>query len=110
MRWRSFVALSLILGSLLAVLALGGCGVNVTKVCNADGCCSAASDQCPAPQYLYANGVDGQIDVFPIAAGTGVPGRAFLARDWPLHFHPWSQCMGNAKGAFPQDRRFNVLP
>ncbi len=74
MQWRIFVALSLILGGLLAVLALGGCGANVTKVCNANGCCGAASDQCPAPQYLYANGVNGQIDVFPIVAGTGVPG------------------------------------
>jgi 6-phosphogluconolactonase len=74
MQWRSFVALFLILGSLVAVLALGGCGANFTKACNASGCCGAASDLCPAPQYLYANGVNGQIDVFPIAAGTGVPG------------------------------------
>ena len=74
MQWRSFVALFLILGSLEAMLALGGCGANLTKVCNTSGCCGAASDLCPAPQYLYANGVHGQIDVFPIAAGTGVPG------------------------------------
>jgi len=74
MQWRSLVALSLILGSLLAVLALGGCGYNTTKVCPLTGCCGPTSELCAAPQYLYANGLNGQIDVFPIAAGTGVPG------------------------------------
>jgi 6-phosphogluconolactonase len=74
MQLRSYVALSLILTSLLAVLALGGCGYNGTKVCPLAGCCGAASDTCAVPQYLYALGLNGQISAFPIDGGTGAPG------------------------------------
>lgn len=74
MQLRSYVALSLILTSLLAVLALGGCGYNSIKACNLAGCCGTASDACAVPQFLYALGLNGQVSAFPINASTGVPG------------------------------------
>jgi 6-phosphogluconolactonase len=74
MQLRSYVALSLILTSLLAVLALGGCGYNNTKVCNVAGCCGLASDTCAVPQFLYALGLSGQVSAFPINDSTGIPG------------------------------------
>jgi hypothetical protein len=74
MQSRSYFALSLILTSLLAVLALGGCGTNGTKVCPLAGCCGPASDACAVPQYLYALGLNGQISAFPINGSTGAPG------------------------------------
>jgi 6-phosphogluconolactonase (cycloisomerase 2 family) len=69
-----FSSLSVILTSLLAVLALGGCGYNGTKVCPLAGCCGLAGDACPVPQYLYANGLNGQINAFPINGGSGALG------------------------------------
>jgi 6-phosphogluconolactonase (cycloisomerase 2 family) len=69
-----FFSLSVILSSLLAVLALGGCGYNGTKVCPYAGCCGPAGDACPVPQYLYANGLNGQINAFPINGGSGALG------------------------------------
>jgi 6-phosphogluconolactonase len=74
MQSRSYVALSVILTSLLAVLALGGCGTSSTKVCSLAGCCGPGSDACAVPQYLYALGLNGQISAFPIDGGTGAPG------------------------------------
>ena len=74
MQLRSYAALSLILTSLLAVLALGGCGYNSTKVCTLAGCCGPASDACAVPQFLYALGLNGQVSAFPINASTGIPG------------------------------------
>jgi 6-phosphogluconolactonase len=74
MQSRSYVALSLILTSLLGVLAVGGCGYNSTKVCPLAGCCGPGSDACAVPQYLYALGLNGQISAFPIDGGTGAPG------------------------------------
>jgi 6-phosphogluconolactonase len=72
---RSYFALSLILTSLLALLALGGCGSNnFTNICPLTGCCGPTEEACFAPQYLFALGLNGQIDVFPINASNGTPG------------------------------------
>jgi 6-phosphogluconolactonase len=68
------LALSLILTSLVGLLALGGCGTTSTRVCNLSGCCAPTSDACVVPQFLYANGLNGQISVFPIINGSGIPG------------------------------------
>lgn len=68
------LAISLILTTLAAMLALGGCGTVGTRVCTLSGCCGALSDACVVPQFLYANGLNGQIDVFPIVNGSGLPG------------------------------------
>jgi len=74
MQPRSYVALALILSSLLGVLALGGCGTSNSTICPLIGCCGPTSDACAAPQYLFALGLNGQIDVFPISASNGTPG------------------------------------
>lgn len=67
------LALSLIMTSLVGLLALGGCGTVGTKVCNLNsGCCGPTSDACAVPQSLDANGLNGQISVFPIVNGGGV--------------------------------------
>jgi 6-phosphogluconolactonase (cycloisomerase 2 family) len=63
------LAISLILPSLLV---FAGCG-NGPKVCNATGCCGAGSDLCPPAQHLYADGLNGQVTVFPVA-GNGALG------------------------------------
>ncbi len=68
------LAISLILTSLAGLLALGGCGTTGTKVCTLSGCCSVTSDACVVPQFLYADGLNGQISIFPIVNGTGIPG------------------------------------
>jgi 6-phosphogluconolactonase len=68
------LAISLILTSLAGLLALGGCGTTSTKVCTLSGCCGPTSDACVVPQFLYANGLNGQISIFPIVNGTGIPG------------------------------------
>jgi 6-phosphogluconolactonase (cycloisomerase 2 family) len=68
------LALSLILTSLVGLLALGGCGTTGTRVCTLSGCCGPTSDACAAPQFLYANGLNGQISIFPIVNGSGIPG------------------------------------
>ncbi len=68
------LALSLILTSLAGLLALGGCGTTGTRVCTLSGCCGPTSDACVVPQFLYANGLNGQITIFPIVNGTGIPG------------------------------------
>jgi 6-phosphogluconolactonase len=71
------LALSLILISLVGLLALGGCGTVGTKVCNLNsGCCGPTNDACAVPQFLYANGLNGQISVFPIVNGGGVAGSS----------------------------------
>jgi 6-phosphogluconolactonase len=74
MQPRTYIPLSLILTSLLAVLALGGCGTSNNTICPLTGCCGPTSDACAAPQYLFALGLNGQIDVFPINASNGTPG------------------------------------
>ena len=74
MQPRSYIALSVILTSLLAVLALGGCGTSNSTICPLTGCCGPTSDACAAPQYLFALGLNGQIDVFPVNASNGIPG------------------------------------
>lgn len=68
------LALSLILTSLVGLLALGGCGTVSPKVCTLSGCCGLTSDACAVPQFLYANGLNGQISVFSIVNGSGVSG------------------------------------
>ncbi len=74
MQPRSYIALSLILTSLLAVLALGGCGISNSTICPLTGCCGPTSDACAAPQYLFALGLNGQVSAFPINGATGLPG------------------------------------
>ena len=68
------LAVSLIVISLVGLLALGGCGTNGTRVCTLSGCCGPTSDACVVPQFLYGNGLNGQISIFPIVNGTGIPG------------------------------------
>lgn len=70
------LALSLILTSLVGLLALGGCGTVIPKVCTLSGCCGPTSDACAVPQFLYANGLNGQISVFPVVNGGGVSGSS----------------------------------
>jgi 6-phosphogluconolactonase len=75
MQLRNCFALGLILTSLLALLALGGCGSNSpTNICPLTGCCGPTSDACFAPQYLFALGLNGELDVFPISPSNGTPG------------------------------------
>lgn len=71
---RSQVALLLVLISLLALLALNGCGTN-TKVCNVSGDCCASGAECPAPPpHLYAAGLNGEVTVYPAFNGAlGTP-------------------------------------
>lgn len=53
-----------------ALLALGGCGSSGSKVCNlASGCCGNNPAACPIQQFLYANGINGQIATFPVTTG-----------------------------------------
>jgi len=68
------LAISLILTSLAGLLALGGCGTTGTRVCTLSGCCGPTSDACVVPQFLYADGLNGQISIFPIVNGSGIPG------------------------------------
>ena len=63
-------AIFLIIAGSLALLS--GCGSNNLRACNAAGCCGTA-DTCVAPRYLYANGLKGQIMVFPVE-GNGMLG------------------------------------
>lgn len=60
------LAISLILTSLVALLALGGCGTSPTRVCNLSSgdCCGPGVAACPATSFIFANGVDGQIYIF----------------------------------------------
>jgi 6-phosphogluconolactonase len=60
--------------SLAGLIALAGCGSSGTHACPAVGCCAGSSDACVVPQALSANGLNGQIAVFPIQGGTGLPG------------------------------------
>lgn len=68
---RSAPAIILVLAGLIV---LAGCGSNGIKVCPLTGCCGPTNDLCAAPQYLYANGLNGQINAFPIDRSTGAPG------------------------------------
>jgi 6-phosphogluconolactonase len=69
---RSPFAIFVVLGGLIA---LAGCGsTNGLKVCPLSGCCGVGSDLCRAPQFLYATGLTGQIDVFPMDGNTGALG------------------------------------
>lgn len=60
---------------LAGLLVLAGCGSGV-HVCALAGssCCGPANDACAVPQYLYATGLNGQVDAFPIINGSGKPG------------------------------------
>lgn len=68
---RSTLAIVLVLAGLIA---LAGCGSNSARVCPLTGCCLSTSDACFAPQFLYANGLNGQVTAFPVDVGTGAPG------------------------------------
>lgn len=57
---------------LAALFALAGCGSSGVKACNLAGCCGAGNDACPAPQYLYATGLNGQVAGFPVGPGGGL--------------------------------------
>jgi len=70
---RSSPAALFIFAGLLALAACGSSGIHVCPLAGS-GCCGAASDACIAPQYIYATGLNGQVDVFPIVNGTGMPG------------------------------------
>ncbi|HYL75161.1 MAG TPA: beta-propeller fold lactonase family protein [Bryobacteraceae bacterium] len=62
------LAVSLILS---IILALAGCGSSGSKVCSAASCCGPGNSLCPAPQFLYAAGVDGQVSIYPVNTGDG---------------------------------------
>jgi hypothetical protein len=65
----------------LALLALAAYGTK-RQVCNAASGYCIGSDACVVPQFLYANGVNGQIANFPVEPGgvlgapTSTPGSA----------------------------------
>lgn len=63
---------------LAALLLLVGCGTNRGTACPlASSCgCGQNSDDCAAPQFLYANGVNGQITAFPVDNNTGALGQS----------------------------------
>ena len=57
---------------LCSLVLLAACGSNHgIAVCQGDGCCGGSSALCVAPRYVYANGTDGQVYVFPVDNGTG---------------------------------------
>jgi len=51
-----------------AVIALAACGSsNRTTICPlTNGCCPGSTIACRAPQYLYADGINGQVSGFPV--------------------------------------------
>jgi len=67
-------AIFLIVVGSLALSLVGGCGYSGTKVCNAAAGCCGPADLCVAPRYLYADGLNSQITVFPVNPGTGTLG------------------------------------
>ncbi len=69
---RSTPAMLLVLAGLIALAGCGG--PSSSKACPLSGCCGVGSDVCLGPQFLYATDVNGQIDIFPIDATTGIPG------------------------------------
>ncbi|MGA2102582.1 MAG: hypothetical protein ABSG34_15860 [Candidatus Sulfotelmatobacter sp.] len=54
----------------LATLAACGSSENKATACPEDGCCGGSAF-CAAPQYVFANGLDGQVYVFPVDSTTG---------------------------------------
>jgi len=54
----------------LAFCLLGGCGSNNPIVCGASGCCGSG-DACAIPQYVVADGLSGQVAVFPVNPANG---------------------------------------
>src|SRR5271154_2717753 len=62
---------------LAALLALAGCGTNRATVCPlASSCgCGQNGDACAAPQFLYADGLNGQVTAFPVDNNTGALGQ-----------------------------------
>ena len=72
-RYSQYLALSLILTSLAGLVALGGCGTVIPKVCTLSGCCGPTSDACAVPQFNPATG-----------ALTLVPGSPFPAGNNPI--------------------------
>ena len=59
-------------------IALAGCGNSGMRVCplassDSTSCCPASA-ACPSPRFLLADGLDGQVSVFPIDNGTGALG------------------------------------
>ncbi len=56
----------------LTLLSLAGCGSNHMTVCAAattSNCCDSAGDACPAPRFLYAAGISGEISSFQVSGG-----------------------------------------
>jgi 6-phosphogluconolactonase (cycloisomerase 2 family) len=71
---RNYLAVTLLV---CAALTLAGCGTNSIKVCPLASCrCGQNSDVCLAPQFLYANGVNGLVTAFPIDNNTGALGQS----------------------------------
>lgn len=62
---RHPVSLLLVIVCSLTFSLLSGCGSTTPRVCAATGCCGAA-DVCVAPTYLIADGINGQVSVFPV--------------------------------------------
>jgi len=56
----------------LAFSLLSGCGSNNSKACAGSDCCGPA-DACPAPMFLIADEINGQISVFPALGALGSP-------------------------------------
>lgn len=64
-----------------AFFALAACGSgNTTSICplSTNGCCPGNSVACRAPQYVYANGINGQVAGFPVS-NTGALGTPVIA-------------------------------
>ena len=62
---RREVSLLLVVVCSLAFSLLSGCGSNTHRVCAAAGCCGLV-DACAAPTYVVADGINGQISVYPV--------------------------------------------
>jgi 6-phosphogluconolactonase len=63
------------------LIALAACGGTKTTVCPAASSCGCGigTALCVAPQYVYANGIDGQVSVFPVDPATGTLGSPTAA-------------------------------
>lgn len=59
----------------LALSLLTACGANNQKACANSDCCGnvPSSDACPATIFLVADGLNGQISVFPALGALGTP-------------------------------------
>lgn len=57
---------------LISLVLLAACGGSKSTACNEAGsCCGGSAALCVAPEYVYANGLDGQVYIFPVDNSSG---------------------------------------